>query len=175
MYRFMGIWAILENLLSFKVIPTLRYMKNKQNKKRQVAQEYMTWEWLTSWLIDKLTDKQTDWETGWLTRNLAYFNHLHGITLHVWHQKKKKRVSRGFAFTLWHDHLTWKSQLDLKKRKICDVEFYDEFENQIRFSIAIFVLFWIHFEQHAVFTIFGQNCPSPLSNLNKTSLTHALR
>ena len=62
---------------------------------------------------------------------------------------------------------------------MCDVEFHGESENQIRFRIAFSVLFGIHFEQHAVFTIFGHFWPhlaniDPLlqSNLNKTWLTH---
>ena len=38
MYSFMGIGTILKKLLSFKVIATLRYMKNK-NKKKQKKQE----------------------------------------------------------------------------------------------------------------------------------------
>jgi len=60
MYSFMGIWTILEELLSFKVIATLRDMKtnitnkqNKTNKNRLVGQEYMTLtEYLTDWLTD---------------------------------------------------------------------------------------------------------------------------
>ena len=35
MYTFMGIWAKLEKLLSFKVIATLRHMKNNKKKKQQ--------------------------------------------------------------------------------------------------------------------------------------------
>ena len=76
-----------------------------------------------------------------------------------WHQNKKKRVFRGFVCTLWHDDLTWKLQLDLKNRKIYYVEFYDKPENQIRFSIASFVLFGIQFEQYAVFTVFDHFSP----------------
>ena len=83
MYTFMGIWAILEKLLSFKVTATLR---RKWNKKRQVAQEYMTTERPTYWPTDKQTD--TDIQTErlfWQSRNLAYFNNLQGITLHIGH------------------------------------------------------------------------------------------
>ena len=47
----------------------------------------------------------------------------------------------------------------LKKRKICHVELHGESENQIRFRIAFSVLPGIHFEQHAVFTIFGNFWP----------------
>ena len=49
--------------------------------------------------------------------------------------------------------------MDLKNRKIYYVEFYDKPENQIRFSIAFFVLFGIHFEQYAVFTVFDHFSP----------------
>ena len=47
----------------------------------------------------------------------------------------------------------------LKKTEVCDVEFHGESENQIRFRIAFFVLFGIHFEQHVVFTIFSHFSP----------------
>ena len=76
-----------------------------------------------------------------------------------WHQNKKKRVFRGFACTLWHDDLTWKLQLYLKNREICDVEFHAKSENKIGFRIAFSVLVGNHFEQHAVFMIFGHFSP----------------
>ena len=34
----------------------------KWNKKLQVAQEYMTWEWLTYWATEKQTDRLRDWQ-----------------------------------------------------------------------------------------------------------------
>jgi len=38
MYSFMGIWAILEELLSFEVIEVLRYMKtNKDSRWKQTT------------------------------------------------------------------------------------------------------------------------------------------
>ena len=38
MYSFMGIGAILEKLLSFKVIATLRYMKQTKKQKNKTKQ-----------------------------------------------------------------------------------------------------------------------------------------
>jgi hypothetical protein len=66
--------------------------------------------------------------------------------------------------------LTWKLQLDLKNREICDVEFHAESENEIGFRIAFSVLVGNHFEQHAVFMIFGHFSPflTKIAPLNLT-------
>jgi len=70
MYSFMGIWTILEELLSFKVIATLRDMKtNKQNKQRRKGKSKNIW--LKSYIQQEPTSRSRiydfDWVPDWLT------------------------------------------------------------------------------------------------------------
>jgi len=73
MYSFMDIWTILEELLSFKVIATLRDMKTKQTRTDKSVKNI--WLWLSNWLTDCLADWLTDsplldWMTDGWNRNV---------------------------------------------------------------------------------------------------------